>query len=64
MRDAGTVAGNPRQMPLSRPAAVAVHDDGNVFWEPVRIEPLKNFGFFAIQAGRNCRSQALTSYEC
>jgi hypothetical protein len=50
--------GNARQMAPSRPAAVAVHNDGDVFWEPSRIEPRVNFGFFMIQPGRNRRSQA------
>ena len=42
----------------ARPAAVAVHDDGDVFWEPFRIKPLINFRFLAIQPGRNRRLQA------
>jgi hypothetical protein len=44
-------------MALAGPAAVAVHDDRNMFWEPRWIEPLINFSLFAIQPGRNCRLQ-------
>jgi hypothetical protein len=52
------MSGNARQMAAARPASVAVHDDGDVLWEPFRIEPLVNFGFLAIQSGRNCSVQA------
>ncbi len=54
--------GHTRQMAPPRPAAVAVHDDGDVFWEPLRIEPLINFRFLVIQPGRNCRLQANLCY--
>jgi hypothetical protein len=52
------VAGDARQVPFPRPAAVAVHDDGDVFGEPCRIKPFEYFSFLAIQLRRNCRSQA------
>jgi hypothetical protein len=29
-----------------------------VFWEPLRVEPLINFRFFAVQPGGNCCLQA------
>src|SRR5437667_12214887 len=60
-RHSGPVSGNARQMAAARPASVAVHDDGDVLWEPCRIEPMINVRLFAIQPGRNCRLQALTS---
>ena len=47
-----------RQVPAARPAAVAVHDDGDVSWEPRRIKPLINFRFLTIQPDRNRRLQA------
>jgi hypothetical protein len=46
--------GYTRQVTLARPTAVAVHDDGDVMWEPFRIEPLVYFRFFSVQSGRNC----------
>ena len=36
--DAGAMAFDPRQVALARPAAVAVHDDGDVAREPVGLE--------------------------
>src|SRR5204863_222847 len=42
-RYSGTVSGNPRQMAAARPPSVAVHDDGDVLWEPRWIEPMINF---------------------
>ena len=47
-----------RQMPAAGPAAIAVHDDCDVSWEPRRIEPMINFRFLAIQPDRNRRLQA------
>ena len=35
---AGAMAGDARQMPPLRPAAVAVHDDGDVLGQPLRVE--------------------------
>ena len=46
-----------RQMPSPRPAAIAVHNDCDVFWEPRRIKPPVSFRLFAIQPGRNRRLQ-------
>ena len=46
-----------RQMPSPRPAAIAVHNDCDVFWEPRRIKLPVSFRFFAIQPGRNRRLQ-------
>ena len=57
-RDSGAMSGDARQMAPARPAAVAVHDNGDVFWEPLRIQPQINFRFLAIQPGRNCCLQA------
>jgi hypothetical protein len=48
------MSGHTRQMTLARPSAVAVHDNGDVLWEPFRIKPLIYLGFFSIQSGRNC----------
>ena len=36
--DAGAVPLDPRQVPLRRPAAVAVHDDGEVLRQPVEVD--------------------------
>ncbi len=44
-------------MPSPRPAAIAVHNDCDVFWEPRRIKPPVSFRLFAIQPGRNRRLQ-------
>src|SRR5436305_11933286 len=49
--------GHARQMPSPRPAAIAVHNDCDVFWEPRRIKLPVSFRFFAIQPGRNRRLQ-------
>ena len=57
-RDSGAVSGDARQVAPPRPTAVAVHDNGDVFWEPLRVKPRINFRFFAVQPGRNCCLQA------
>jgi hypothetical protein len=31
------MSGDARHMAAARPPSVAVHDDGDVFWEPSRI---------------------------
>src|SRR5947199_9364824 len=49
--------GHARQMPSPRPAAIAVHNDCDVFWEPRWIKLPVSFRFFAIQPGRNRRLQ-------
>src|SRR5438132_10420238 len=49
--------GQARQMPSPRPAAIAVHNDCDVFREPRRIKLPVSFRFFAIQPGRNRRLQ-------
>ena len=36
--DAGAVPFDPRQVPLRRPAAVAVHDHGDVRGQPLEID--------------------------
>ena len=51
--DAGAVPGDARQMPAPRPAPVAIHDDGNVPRQTLRIEPAVNLEVFAIQSGGN-----------
>ena len=56
--NSGAMSGHARQVPAARPAAVAVHDDGDVFREPFRIKLSVNFRFLAIQPGRNRRLQA------
>ena len=57
-RNSGPVPRDARQVAAARPAPVAVHDDGDVSWEPRRIKPVINVRFLAIQPGRNCRLQA------
>jgi hypothetical protein len=51
------MSGDTGQVALAGPATVAVHDDGDVFWEPVWIEPTVNLGLFLVQPGGNCRLQ-------
>ena len=46
----GAVTGHARQMPALRPAAIAVHDDGDVPRQPLRIQAFQQARFFA--AGR------------
>jgi len=46
----GAVTGHARQVPALRPAAVAVHDDGDVPRQPLRIEVFQQARFYA--AGR------------
>ena len=46
------------QMAPLGPSAVAVHDNGDVSWEPLRIQPQINFGLFAVQPGGNYSLQA------
>ena len=53
----GTMSGDSRQVAFTRPPAVTVHDDCDVLWKPLRIEPLVYLGLFAIQPGRNFRLQ-------
>jgi len=48
------MSGDARHVATARPASVAVHDYGDVFWEPLRIQLLIKVCFFSIQAGRNC----------
>ena len=45
----GAVAGNARQMAALRPAAVAIHDDGEVLRQALGIEFLEKFRFFAVR---------------
>ena len=52
-RDPGAVSGHARHVAPLRPAPVAVHDDGDVFWEPLWIEMPVDFRFLAIQPGGN-----------
>jgi len=51
------MSGDAGQVAPSRPPPVAVHDYGNVFWEPCWIKPLINFRLFAVQSGGSCCSQ-------
>ena len=44
----GAVAGHARQMPPLRPAAIAVHDDGDVLRQPPRVQLLQQARLFAI----------------
>ena len=46
---AGAMAGHSRQMTALRPAAVAIHDDGEVLRQALGIEFLEIFRFFAVR---------------
>src|SRR5258708_29805197 len=48
-RNPGAMPGHARHMAPFRPAPVAVHDDGDVFWEPPWIKLPVDFRFFPIQ---------------
>ncbi len=48
-RDPGAVPGDARHVPPLGPAAVAVHDDGDVFREPRGIQMAVDFRFLAIE---------------
>src|SRR5713101_10019068 len=48
-RNPGAMSGHARHMAPVRPAPVAVHDDGDVFWEPPWIKLPVDFRFFPIQ---------------
>ena len=48
-RDSGAMSGDARHMPALGPAAVAVHDDRDVFREPCWIQPPVNFSFLAVE---------------
>ena len=52
-RDSGAMPGHARHVAPLGPAPVAVHDDGDVFWEPPWIKLPVNFRFLAIQPGGN-----------
>src|SRR5271157_1024982 len=45
------MSGNARQVAPFGPAPVAVHDDGDVFGEPCRIEMPVDFGFLVVEPG-------------
>ena len=45
----GAVAGNAGQMTPLRPAAVSIHDDGEVPRQALQIEFLDKFRFFAVR---------------
>ena len=49
-RDPGAMPGGARQVAPFRPAPVAVHNDGDVFGEPGRIEMPVKLAFLAIQS--------------
>ena len=51
---ARAMARHSRQMTLPRPAAIAVHDYGDVFWKPRWVEPPIYLSLFCVQPGRNC----------
>src|SRR5580658_6352983 len=61
--DAGAMAGHARHVAALGPASVAVHDDGDMFGEPCRIQMPVNFaflaveprGYFAVQSGHDMR---------
>jgi hypothetical protein len=49
------MSGDTGEVALAGPTAVAVHDNGDVLWEPCGIElPVKR-GFFFVQTGGNFR---------
>src|SRR4029077_13213849 len=50
---ARAMSGNTRHVTTARPAPVAVHNDGDVFWEPSRIQVPVKVCFLAIQPGGN-----------
>src|SRR3954471_10903057 len=58
-RDTGAVSGDTWHVPPLGPASVAVHDDGDVLGELLRIETGVNLGFFPVQSDRDCRVQTL-----
>src|ERR1700739_3937651 len=47
------MAGNAWQVAALGPAAVAVHDDRDMFWELVRIKLAVEFSFLSVQPRRN-----------
>src|SRR5215471_4262243 len=57
------VPGDARQMAALGPAAVAVHDDGHVFGELVRVQLAEDFSLFTIQPRRNDCAQDLPLYN-
>ena len=52
-RDSGAVPSHARHVTPLGPAPVAVHDDSDVFREPLWIEMPVDFRFLAIQPGGN-----------
>ena len=46
--DTGAMAGDARQMAALGPAAISVHDDGNVVGQPLRIEAGVDLSLFAV----------------
>ena len=60
--DAGAVAFDPRQVPLRRPAAVAVHDDGDVRGKPLEVDLARQR--FVGRSWRNPRQQLLKRHAC
>src|SRR5437870_7069479 len=58
--DPGTMSGDAGEVTLARPASVAVHDDGDVLWEPPWIKLPVYVGFFSIQSGGDGRDQKKT----
>jgi len=55
--DPGAMSGDAGEVALAGPATVAVHDDGDVLWEPLGIELPVNCGFFFVQSGGDFREQ-------
>src|SRR5215470_12269161 len=47
------MSGDTRQVAALGPAAIAVHDDGDMFWELVRIKLGVKFSFLSVQPRRN-----------
>src|SRR5579864_6881683 len=56
---AALVAGNSRQVAAPGPTAIAIHDDGDMFWELAGIQSAEEFSFLMIQPGGNSQSQTL-----
>ena len=52
------MAGNTRQVAAFGPAAIAVHDYCDMFWELVRIKLAVEFSFLSVQPRRNSSQYA------
>ncbi len=50
-RHSGAMTRNARHVATASPASIAVHNNGDMFWEPSSIETPVDFGFLAVEPG-------------